>query len=79
MTKIETITEAISEALGDLGIAQRAYDDAKQKASYASLAETDALNKLNQKQKEIDKLFNDLRKAGSGDWLRMYNKDQSDG
>lgn len=79
MTKTETITDALSEAFGDLDIAQRTYDDAKQKASLASLAETDALNKLNQKQKEIDRLFNDLKRAGSGDWAKQFTGRKADG
>lgn len=66
--KTTDAAEALIPALNELQAAQAAYDAASAEARSASMEQTRAVNDLNAKQKEVDKLMADLRAASSGDW-----------
>lgn len=72
--KMTEAAEALSVALNDLQGLQFAYDEAKSAERAASMASTDAVNRLNAKQKEVDRLFADVRGAGSGGWSSERRK-----
>lgn len=62
----------MEKLIADLTAAQEDYEKAVQAASFARSRETDALNKLNDAQREVDKALEALKKlAPSGsNWKR---------
>ena len=76
--KMTEAAEALSIALNDLQGLQFEYDEAKSKERAASMKSTDAINKLNAKQKEVDRLFADVQSAGSGHWSSERRKSTTD-
>lgn len=67
---MESQSKDLQSAMDELAEAKANYDTKKQQASFASLAETEARNKLNQAQKAFDKVVADIRGMKAGDWSR---------
>ncbi len=73
--KSQTIREALDLALDELLGLKDEYREAASAARSAASRETQALNDLNAKQKEVDKMMTDLRLAvGAGDWSHPRRK-----
>lgn len=70
--KLKDVCAAWDDALKRLHEATRVFEEAARATSVARSAETDALNKLNSIQKEMDRLDADLRAAmpRDSDWSR---------
>lgn len=66
--KLKEAADALGPALEDLKRLQAEYDHAENAERTARNATTAAVNRLNDKQKEVDALIADLRNAGSGGW-----------
>ncbi len=72
MTKPTTkeAASALTAALDELTQLQEAYEAAQSRESAARRDATEAVNRLNDKQKEVDRLMADLVAGSSGDWAR---------
>ena len=75
MSEPTFVETPLDKAQRELRDAVKIYDDAERESRVASHKATDALNRLNAKQKAFDVAVADMRKAapGASDWKQRHN------